>query len=105
MRELFLKLKEEGKTLLFASHNREDIEVLCDEVYEMDKGRLQKISGWKTRDNLKKLSIGYVILVFGFVFGLQSNPYLIYGLLPKVKMLGMIGEAAYDFFVAIFAFI
>ena len=45
MRELFLKLKEEGKTLLFASHNREDIEVLCDEVYEMDKGRLQKISG------------------------------------------------------------
>ena len=57
------------------------------------------------RDNLKKLSIGYVILVFGFIFGLQSNPYLIYGLLPKVKMLGMIGEAAYDFFVAIFAFI
>ena len=45
MRELFLKLKEEGKTLLFASHNREDFEVLCDEVYEMDKGRLQKISG------------------------------------------------------------
>ena len=45
MRELFLRLKEEGKTLLFASHNREDIEVLCDEVYEMDKGRLQKISG------------------------------------------------------------
>lgn len=50
------------------------------------------------RDNLKKLSIGYVILVLGFVFGLQSNPYLVYGLLPKVKMLGMIGEAAYDFF-------
>lgn len=40
MRELFLKYKSEGKTLLFASHNREDIEVLCDEVYEMDKGKL-----------------------------------------------------------------
>ena len=36
--------------------------------------------------------------MLGFVFGLQSNPYLIYGLLPKVKMLGIIGEAAYDFF-------
>lgn len=40
MRTLFLQLKEEGKTLLFASHNREDIEVLCDEVFEMDKGKL-----------------------------------------------------------------
>ena len=63
------------------------------------------IDSIETAKNLKKLSIGYVILVFGFVFGLQSNPYLVYGLLPKVKMLGMIGEAAYDFFVAIFAFI
>jgi ABC-2 type transport system ATP-binding protein len=40
MRELFLQLKADGKTMLFASHNREDIDVLCDEVYEMDKGRL-----------------------------------------------------------------
>lgn len=40
MRELFLKFKEEGKTLLFASHNREDIEILCDEVYEMEQGKL-----------------------------------------------------------------
>lgn len=30
MRELFLKLKEEGKIILMASHNKEDIEVLCD---------------------------------------------------------------------------
>lgn len=43
MRELFLSFKEEGKTLLFASHNREDIEVLCDEVYEMDKGKLVRV--------------------------------------------------------------
>ena len=40
MRKLFLSLKEQGKTLLIASHSREDIEVLCDHVYEMDKGRL-----------------------------------------------------------------
>ena len=39
MRELFLKLKEEGKTILLASHNREDIAVLCDTVVEIDHGR------------------------------------------------------------------
>ena len=43
MRKLFLSLKEQGRTILLASHNREDIEVLCDEVYEMDAGRLQKV--------------------------------------------------------------
>ncbi|MDR2043876.1 MAG: ABC transporter ATP-binding protein [Clostridium sp.] len=43
MRELFLRLKGEGKTILFASHNKEDIELLCDEVYEMDGGRLERV--------------------------------------------------------------
>lgn len=42
MRRLFLELKKEGKTILLASHNREDIEILCDEVYEMDGGILQR---------------------------------------------------------------
>ncbi len=40
MRDLFIKLKKEGKTILLASHNREDIEILCDEVYEMDSGQI-----------------------------------------------------------------
>ncbi len=40
MRKLFLSLKEEGKTILLASHSREDIDVLCDVVYEMDNGYL-----------------------------------------------------------------
>lgn len=40
MRTLFLKLKEEGKTFLIVSHNREDIEMLCDHVYIMDHGVL-----------------------------------------------------------------
>ena len=43
MRELFLNLKEQGKIILLASHNREDIDVLCDCVYEMDKGKLVKM--------------------------------------------------------------
>ena len=42
MRKLFLELKKQGKTILLASHNRDDIEILCDEVYEMDGGVLQK---------------------------------------------------------------
>ena len=30
MRELFLKLKDQGKTILIASHNPEDTRILCD---------------------------------------------------------------------------
>ena len=40
MRKYLLDLKEQGKTILIASHNSEDIETLCDTVCEMDKGVL-----------------------------------------------------------------
>ena len=40
VREILLNLKEEGKSIILASHNKEDIEVLCDKVYEMDHGKL-----------------------------------------------------------------
>ena len=43
MRSMFLTLKAAGKTMLIASHNREDIEVLCDDVWEMDAGKLTNI--------------------------------------------------------------
>ena len=42
MRLMFLELKNQGYTMLFASHNKEDIDTLCDEVYEMDAGVLTK---------------------------------------------------------------
>ena len=42
IRKLLLELKEEGKPILLASHNEEDIRILCDEVYEMDGGVLRK---------------------------------------------------------------
>lgn len=42
MRTLFLELKEEGKTILLTSHNREDIQLLCDSVYEMEAGELRE---------------------------------------------------------------
>lgn len=40
MRRYLLDLKAQGKTILIASHSAEDIDVLCDTVCEMDKGRL-----------------------------------------------------------------
>lgn len=38
MRELFAGLRDQGKTILLASHNRDDVEILCDRVFEMDRG-------------------------------------------------------------------
>ncbi len=43
MRRYLLKLKEQGKTILIASHSTEDIAVLCDTVWEMDKGVLTRL--------------------------------------------------------------
>ena len=40
VRGILLNLRDEGKTIILASHNKEDIEILCDEVYEMDHGNL-----------------------------------------------------------------
>lgn len=40
MRALFCALRDEGRTLLIASHNPIDIKTLCDHVYEMDAGRM-----------------------------------------------------------------
>lgn len=42
MRELFLGLKQLGKTILVASHNLEDIQLLCDSVYQMNAGILEQ---------------------------------------------------------------
>lgn len=42
MRALLLKMKDDGKTILLASHNRDDINVLCDTVHEMDQGCMQR---------------------------------------------------------------
>ena len=41
IRTLLLKFREEGKTVVLSSHNKEDISILCDMVYEMDGGKIQ----------------------------------------------------------------
>ncbi|KEH89824.1 ABC transporter ATP-binding protein [Clostridium novyi] len=40
IRDILLGLKKESVTILLASHNKEDISELCDEVYKMKKGVL-----------------------------------------------------------------
>lgn len=43
MRKVFLKMKEEGKMIIIASHIGDDIDILCDEVYGIDAGVMKKI--------------------------------------------------------------
>ncbi|MDY2997223.1 MAG: ATP-binding cassette domain-containing protein [Faecalimonas sp.] len=52
IRKLLFQLKKEGKTILLASHSKEDICVLCEQVYEMDKGILTKQEKLAERDNI-----------------------------------------------------
>lgn len=41
VRSILAERKKQGKTILLVSHNAEDIRVLCDEIYEMDRGRIK----------------------------------------------------------------
>ena len=43
IRNLLRKFKEEGRTILLTSHNQEDIDVLCDEVYRINRFKLEKV--------------------------------------------------------------
>lgn len=43
VRELLLALKKSGVTILLASHFKDDIAYLCDEVYQMDAGILSVV--------------------------------------------------------------
>ena len=50
IRAILLELKKQGKTILLASHNSMDIDILCDEVYEMDAGVLRRVRGGKEKN-------------------------------------------------------
>lgn len=43
IKELFYNLKEQGCIILISSHNRDDLEEICDTIYEMDKGNIYLI--------------------------------------------------------------
>ena len=40
MRSLFQQMRKAGKLILIATHVREDVDMLCDEVYRMQAGKL-----------------------------------------------------------------
>lgn len=40
MHRLLLAQKEQGRLIVLASHSKEDIAVLCDEVFRFDKGKM-----------------------------------------------------------------
>lgn len=40
MRNILFDMKEKGKTIILASHSKEDIQILCDHVIEMDHGEV-----------------------------------------------------------------
>lgn len=46
MRTLFRELRDAGVTILMTSHHAEDIKLLCDEVYGMDRGILERDEVW-----------------------------------------------------------
>ncbi|AEB76818.1 ATP-binding cassette domain-containing protein [Clostridium botulinum] len=43
VRKILLEQKKRGVTILIASHNKEDIEILADKKYKMDSGNLYKL--------------------------------------------------------------
>jgi len=44
MKEIIRVLQAEGKTMLMTSHNYEDLETLCTQIYALDGGRLDVLA-------------------------------------------------------------
>lgn len=44
MRQILRSFVEQGRTLVMTSHQREDIEFLCDEVYRLRRGRVESVT-------------------------------------------------------------
>lgn len=42
MRKLIMEFRQPGKIVLIASHNKDDISILCDRVFRMSKGQLEE---------------------------------------------------------------
>ena len=48
-RNIILQYKKQKKTILLTSHNYEDIKLLCDKIYEMDKGILKEVDDYEKK--------------------------------------------------------
>lgn len=54
MRDYLLRLRNQGKTILIASHSAEDVAVLCDTVHEMEHGKIQEIAVQGDNERVEK---------------------------------------------------
>ena len=48
-RNIILQYKKQKKTILLTSHNYEDIKILCDKIYKMDKEILKELKDYKKK--------------------------------------------------------
>jgi len=67
IRDLILSLKLQGKTIIFSSHILSDVEMICDRVAIINKGKLQRIC---TIDEMLDSTSGKIEMV---IKGLQSD--------------------------------
>lgn len=44
IRKIILDLKNKGKLIIITSHNKEDINILCDYIYKIDNGQIQEVN-------------------------------------------------------------
>ncbi|GAB2562163.1 ABC transporter ATP-binding protein [Gracilibacillus alcaliphilus] len=51
VRRMILDFKKQGMTILLASHNSEDISILCDVIYKMDNGKMTLLQDNKPLDH------------------------------------------------------
>lgn len=68
IRDLILKLKEEGKTIFFSSHILADAEMICDEVAIIVKGKIVE------KGSLEEL-LGKEVKFYDISFKVESVPY------------------------------
>lgn len=54
IRTLLMRLREERKTILLASHSKEDISTLCDTVTELDKGKIIRKEAKNDRKSMEQ---------------------------------------------------
>src|SRR4029079_16096120 len=47
LREAFLELREQGKTLIFSTHQMETVEALCESIAIVDRGRVVVGASWR----------------------------------------------------------
>jgi ABC-2 type transport system ATP-binding protein len=74
VREIINRLKEEGKTVLFSSHELGEVETVCDRVAILDQGRLKVVGAVNALAQEHNCSLEQLFLrVIGYQSKLKTN--------------------------------